>query len=164
MFHGEQCGSCVGICSWSVSSRRLLSAPLTVCSQLKLLSSVFRHGVVYFGATCISLRDIGSAWKCRQKFRRKFRDERGPSRQTIHSLVNKLRSTGLLINQKQNHKRRVLINKKLDDTGTRLDHTPRYSLKRLAQGTGVSKSGARTATQLPKLNNCNPHFAAVRSS
>jgi hypothetical protein len=37
----------------------------------------------------------GSAGKCRQKCLRKFRDEIVPSRQTIHNLVNKLR-TGLL--------------------------------------------------------------------
>jgi hypothetical protein len=42
-----------------------------------------------------------------RKCRRKFRDERIPSRQTIHNLVNKLR-TGLLINKKQKIKRRVL--------------------------------------------------------
>jgi hypothetical protein len=35
--------------------------------------------------------------------------------------------------------------------GARLVHTPRKSLKRLAQETGVSKSSARTATQLLKL-------------
>jgi hypothetical protein len=33
---------------------------------------------------------LASAGKCRRKFRRKFRDERVPSRQTIHNLVNKL--------------------------------------------------------------------------
>jgi hypothetical protein len=34
--------------------------------------------------------------------------------------------------------------------GARLEHTPRKSLKRLAQETGMSKSSARTATQLLK--------------
>jgi hypothetical protein len=43
---------------------------------------------------------FGSAGKCRLK----FRDERVPSRQTIQSLVNKLRTTGLLIDKKQKHK------------------------------------------------------------
>jgi hypothetical protein len=89
----------------------------------------------------------GSAEKCRRKFRRKFRDERVPSRQTIHNLVNKLRTTGFLIDKKTKHKRRVLT-EKLDDMGARLEHTPRKSLRRLAQATGVSKSSARTATQL----------------
>jgi hypothetical protein len=39
---------------------------------------------------------------------------------------------------------------KLDDIGARLEHTPRKSLKRLAQETEVSKSSARTATHLLK--------------
>jgi hypothetical protein len=88
----------------------------------------------------------GSTWKRR----RKFRDERVPSRQTIHNLVNKLRIKGLSIEQKQKHKRRVLTEEKLDDIVAKLKHTPRKSLKCLAQETGVSKSSARTATQLLK--------------
>jgi transposase len=93
----------------------------------------------------------GSARKCRRKFRRKFHDERVRSRQTFHNLLNKHRSTGLLIDKKQKHKRRVLADEKLDDIGARLEHTPRKSLKRLAQETGVSKCNARRATQLLKL-------------
>jgi transposase len=62
----------------------------------------------------------GSAGKCRQKFRRKFRGERVPSRQTIHNLVNKLRTTGFLIDKKTKHKGRVLTEEKLDETGARL--------------------------------------------
>jgi hypothetical protein len=42
----------------------------------------------------------GSARWRRRKFRRKFRDERVHSRQTIHNLVNKLRTTGLLRDKK----------------------------------------------------------------
>jgi transposase len=90
-----------------------------------------------------------------RKFRRKFRGERVPSRQTIHNLVNKLRSTGLLIDKKQKHKRRVLTEEKLDDMGARLEHTPRKSLKRPAQETGVSKSSARRATQFLQRVNQN---------
>jgi hypothetical protein len=89
----------------------------------------------------------GSARKCRRKFRRKFRDQSVPSRQTIH---NKLRTTGPQIDMKQKHKRRVLTEEKLDDIGARLEHTPRKSLKHLVQETGVSKSAEKTATQLLK--------------
>jgi hypothetical protein len=35
-----------------------------------------------------------SARECRGKFRRKFHDARVPSRQTLHNLANKLRTTG----------------------------------------------------------------------
>jgi hypothetical protein len=65
----------------------------------------------------------GSPRKCQRKFSRKFRDERILSRQTVHYLVNKLRTTGFLIDKKQNHKRRVLTEEKLDDIGVRLKHT-----------------------------------------
>jgi hypothetical protein len=59
----------------------------------------------------------GSARKCHHR----FYDERVSSRQTIHSLVNKLRSTGLLIDKKKKHKHQMLI-KKLNDIGARLEH------------------------------------------
>jgi hypothetical protein len=65
--------------------------------------------------------------------------------------VNKLKTMGFVIDKKQKHKRRVLTEEKLDDIGARLEHTPRKSLKRLAQEAGVSKFSARTATQLLKL-------------
>jgi hypothetical protein len=38
--------------------------------------------------------------------------------------MNKLRTTGLLIDRKQNHKRRVLTEEKLDDAGARYEHAP----------------------------------------
>jgi transposase len=87
----------------------------------------------------------GSARNYRLKFRRKFRDERVPSRQTIHNLVNKIRTSGHVIDKKQKHKRRELTEEKLDGIGARLEHTPRKSLKHLAQETGVPKSSERTA-------------------
>jgi hypothetical protein len=58
---------------------------------------------------------------------------------------------GLLTDKKQKHKCWVLIEEKLSDTGARLEHTPRRSLKCLAQETGTSKSKARTETQPLKL-------------
>jgi hypothetical protein len=44
MFHGEQCGSCLEICLWFVSSCFQLSVLLAVCFRLQFVSSVFRHG------------------------------------------------------------------------------------------------------------------------
>jgi hypothetical protein len=58
---------------------------------------------------------------------------------------------GFLIDKKQKHKCRVLTEEKLDDIGARLERTPRKSLKRLAQETGMSKPSARTAAELRKL-------------
>jgi hypothetical protein len=68
-----------------------------------------------------------------------------------NNLVNKLRTTRLLIDKKQKHKRRVLTEEKLDGIGARHEHTPRKSLKSLAQETDVSKSSRRMATQLMML-------------
>jgi hypothetical protein len=64
--------------------------------------------------------------------------------------VNKLRITGLLIDKKQKHKCLVLTEEKLDDIGARIEHTPRKSLKLLAQEIRLSTASARTATQLLK--------------
>jgi transposase len=90
----------------------------------------------------------GSTRKCRCK----FHGERVPSRQTIHNLVNKLSSTGLLIDSKQKHKHGVLTEEKLDDIGARLEHLPRKSLKHLAQETWVSKFSEGRAVR-PYKNN-----------
>jgi hypothetical protein len=84
------------------------------------------------------------------KYGKKFCDERVPRRKTIHNFLNKLRTTRLLIDKKTKYERRVFTEEKLDDKGARLEHTPRKSLKRLGQEIGVSKSSARTPTQLLK--------------
>jgi hypothetical protein len=88
---------------------------------------------------------LGSAWKYQWKFLRKF-----PSRQTIHNLVNILRSMGPLIYKKQKLPCQVLTEENID-VGARLEHTPRKSLKHLAEETGVSTSSARRAIQWLKL-------------
>jgi transposase len=75
----------------------------------------------------------GSARKCR----REFRDERVLSRQTIHNLVNKLRTTGLLVDKERKYNRRFLSEEKLDVIGVRLELTLRKSFNRLAQETEV---------------------------
>jgi hypothetical protein len=65
--------------------------------------------------------------------------------------MNKLISTGLLIDKKQNHKRRLLTEEKLNNIRARHEHARRKPLKRLAQGTGVSKSSTRRAEQSLKF-------------
>jgi hypothetical protein len=62
--------------------------------------SLWQDMVRYVLEQCVFLYDTyvkyGSAAKCRCK----FRDERVPSRLTIHNFINKLRTTGLLIDKK----------------------------------------------------------------
>jgi hypothetical protein len=69
----------------------------------------------------------------------------------IHNLAIKLRTTWLSTDEKKKHERWVLTEEKLDAIGARLEPTPRKSLKRLAQETGLSKPNARRAAQLLKL-------------
>jgi hypothetical protein len=88
----------------------------------------------------------GTARRCRPK----FHDERVLSRQTIHNLVNKLRSMVLSVDKKQKQMSSAYWGK-VNDTGARLEHTPRKSLVHQVQETGVSKSSARRATQLLKF-------------
>jgi transposase len=85
------------------------------------------------------------------KIRSKFLDERIPSRHKIRNLVNKFRSTGLLIYTKQKYKRRMLTEENLDNIGVKLEHTPSKSLKHLAQEPGVSKSSAGIVKHLLKI-------------
>jgi hypothetical protein len=104
------------------------------------------------------LCEIGSA----RKHWREFRDKKFPADKqfTIWWINSQWDSW-----QKN---RRLLTEQKLDDIGVIIEHTPRKSLKLLAQVTGVSKSSARTATQLKlrpyKTTVIHARLAAARCS
>ncbi|KAJ4439784.1 hypothetical protein ANN_07912 [Periplaneta americana] len=74
-----------------------------------------------------------------------------PSRTTIHDLVNKVRRTGSFSNKKRIQQCRVLTEENLDEVGARLEHSPRKSLRRLAQEVNISKMSAFVATKILKL-------------
>jgi hypothetical protein len=57
-----------------------------------------------------------SAGKYRRKFRLQFPEEPVPSRRSIHYVVNKLKTTGSLLDKKSDRKRTVLTE---DDTDAR---------------------------------------------
>ncbi|GFG35644.1 hypothetical protein Cfor_02565 [Coptotermes formosanus] len=69
-----------------------------------------------------------SARKGCRKFRCQFPREPVPSRQAIHYLVNKLTTTGSLVDKKPDRERTVLTEEKLDETGTELETLPRIFL------------------------------------
>jgi hypothetical protein len=92
-----------------------------------------------------------SAGKCRRKFQCQFPGEPVPSKQSIHNLVNKLKTTGSLLDKKPDRKRTVLREEKLDNIGARLETSPRKSLRLLARETSVSETTARRAMMLLKL-------------
>jgi hypothetical protein len=92
-----------------------------------------------------------SARKSQRKFEREFPGVRVPTRYAIHYLVNKVRKTGVLRDSKPRRRRRVLTEEKLDEIGALFEESPRKSLKRIAQETGVSIKTVRTARELLQL-------------
>jgi hypothetical protein len=84
-----------------------------------------------------------SAGKCRRKFRHRFPGEPFPSRQSIHYLVSKPKTTASLLDKRPDRKRTVLTEDKLDDIGARLETLPIKYLKRVAQEASVLKTSAR---------------------
>jgi hypothetical protein len=80
-----------------------------VCS-ITVRYSLEKHVYVY--ATYVKYGSVGTCWRI---FRNTACDERIPSRQTIHNLVNTFRSTGLPMEKKQKHKRQILTEEKLHD-------------------------------------------------
>jgi hypothetical protein len=92
--------------------------------------------------------------KCRSIFRCQFPGERFPCKRSTHNIVNKLKTTGSMLDRKPDRKRNLLTEEKLDDIGTRLETSPRRSLIRLAQETCVSEKSASRATKLLKVRPC----------
>jgi hypothetical protein len=104
--------------------------------------SAARHIQIF---TYVKHESVRNGWK-------KFCDNRVTTKQTIHNLVNKLRSMGLLMDKKQYMWVECLL-RKSSMTGARLEHThtPRKSKKHLAEETEVLKTSARRNTHLLKL-------------
>jgi hypothetical protein len=89
--------------------------------------------------------------KCIRKFRRKYPNSPVPTKSCVSKLVKKWRATGSVCDLKKKSKRIVLTEEKVRDIEARLQISPRKSLRRLAQETGVSLGSAFTATKLIKL-------------
>ena len=90
--------------------------------------------------------------KVMRLFRDRFPDIRAPHRDTVRKLVNRFRETGSVLDRKPQRTRHVLTEEKLDEIGQTLERSPRKSLGRLSQETGVSQFPAWKATTLLKLN------------
>ena len=82
--------------------------------------------------------------------RDRFPDIRAPHRDTVRKLVNRFRETGSVLGRKP-QRTHVLTEEKLDEIGQTLERSPRKSLSRLSQETGVSQFSAWKATKLLKL-------------
>jgi hypothetical protein len=76
--------------------------------------------------------------KCIRKFRRKYRDSPVPTASYVSKLVRKWWTTGSVCHMKKQSKRIVLTDENVRDIEARLQISPRKSLRRVAQETGVS--------------------------
>jgi hypothetical protein len=87
---------------------------------------------VFLCDTYVTYGAAGKWWK----FWHKFHNEWLTRSQINKNSMNILWSTWLLMDKKQKHKRRVFTEEKLDVPGARFEHTPKKSMKLLAQETG----------------------------
>lgn len=92
-----------------------------------------------------------SCREVRRLFVDRFPGIPAPGRETVRRHVNRLRETGSVLDKKRIVTRRVLTEEKLDEIGQKLEQSPRKSLSRLSQETGVSQFSAWKATKLLKL-------------
>jgi hypothetical protein len=102
--------------------------------------SRWHHGTLYPQQLTLTLSTSGDRsfyivrlWAQAMEFSFSFLVLRVFCRQTIHNLVNKLRSAALLTHKEQKHKRWVLTEEKLDDIGTILEHKRRMERQSLMQ-------------------------------
>jgi hypothetical protein len=91
-----------------------------------------------------------STKKCQKKFRRKFPYIRTPYGNTIQNPVKKVRKCGVLVDKKTGRRRTVLTEEIVDNFRAQLKHTPRESLRPLAQERGTSREAARRAIKRMK--------------
>ena len=74
-----------------------------------------------------------------------------PNPNTIRRQAKRFKETGSVRNRKVNRRRHLLTEEILDEIGERLEHTPKNSLKRLSQETGVSVPSVHRGAKLLKL-------------
>jgi hypothetical protein len=65
--------------------------------------------------------------------------------------VKKVRTHGILIHRKPLNRNCIITEEKLDDIGRRLEYSPRKSLRRLTQQSGVSVRSAWTGIGVVKI-------------
>jgi hypothetical protein len=84
---------------------------------------------------------------CKRRFSHRYPGVRIPASSTILRLVKNVRSAGSLLDKKCTRQNAMLTEETLDKIRTRLEHSPRKSLARLAQQAQVSKTIAWRATR-----------------
>jgi hypothetical protein len=97
-------------------------------------------------------KKCGSAKKCWRKCHPTFPGNTIPSLTCIHIAINKVWSTGSLLDKIYAKRGCLLTEEKLNEIGARLQHTPQKSLRCLTQEPSISKSVIALSTKLLKLH------------
>jgi transposase len=86
--------------------------------------------------------------ECQNAFRNSFPDSVVPSKSTIQRLVESFRETGSIGEKCRSGHPSVLSNDSLEDIRTRLLQSPRNSLRKLSQQTGMTYGSVQRATKV----------------
>jgi transposase len=86
--------------------------------------------------------------ECQNAFRNSFPDSVVPNKSTIQRLVERFRETGSIGEKHRSNSPSVLSNDSLEDT---LLQSPRKSLRKLSQQTGMTYGSVQRATKRLKL-------------
>jgi hypothetical protein len=84
-------------------------------------------------------------------FRNSFPDSVVPNKSTIQRLVERFRETGSTGEKRRSGRLSILRNDSLEDIRVRLLQSPRKSLRKLSQQTGMTYGSVQTATKRLKL-------------
>jgi hypothetical protein len=92
------------------------------------------------------------SWTLKNAFRNYFPDSVVPNKSTIQRLVESFRETGRIGDKRRSCRPSVLSNDSLEDIRARLLQSPRRSLRKLPQQTGMTYGSVQRATQRLKLH------------
>jgi transposase len=84
-------------------------------------------------------------------FRNFFPDSVVPNKSTVQRLVERFRETGSIGEKRRSGRPSVLSNDSLEDIRARLLQSPRKSLRKLSQQTGITYGSIQRATKRLKL-------------
>jgi hypothetical protein len=90
--------------------------------------------------------------ECQNAFRNSFPDSVVPNKSTIQRLVERFRETGSIGEKRRSGRLSVLSNDSLEDIRACLLQSPRKSLRKLSQQTGMTCGSVQTDTQRLKLH------------
>jgi transposase len=115
---------------------------------------VFLQGRVFSLEHYFSTRSYA---ECQNAFRNSFPDSVVPNTSTVHRLVERFCETGSIGEKRHSGRPSVLSNDSLEDIRACLLQSPRTSLRKLSQQTGMAYGSVQRATKRLKLHRYRVH-------